>query len=372
VKEIHFTQTQRVVMDCTRRRFIEKAAKVTLITGLGSTSFWSCIHHPLEGKSLEETLQGERYAKIARPWDTIYGPPIQEYSKYGGPGDFAGHLRGGATPGVDYDVPKGTPLVPSIASFARQIERDEHGALYLLLMDIHSPSYLTYLGHIDASVVTEKFLVAGEIGRYLREGARALGRDEIVAISGNSGWGPRQYGYQQPPHLHYSLYYWDKGRRGLENLDPEKFGIDGGRPVFWDGTTRLDVRPEERRAYLEKTLHGFEETLGEWPRTRGVEELGGALREYYRLFEGKQGTQILNSKHFQDLRALLKKEVLEEKKYPPGTEPYAMMLKVLGYSTDEKQKVLLTLPFISPSLVGLYRKPVFEDRPLLKLEAVQG
>ena len=357
-------------MEYTRRRFIERATKLTLITGIGSSSLWACVHHPLQRKSIAATLEGEYYGELTRDWDPAYGPPIQEYSKYGGPGDFAGHLRGGATPGVDYDVPMGVPLVPSTASFTRQIERDKNGALYLLLMDVHSPSYLTYLGHIDASVVDENFLVAGEVGRYLRDGVRALGRNEIVAISGNSGWGPREYGYRQPPHLHYSLYYWEKGRRGLQNLDPEKFGIDGGRLVFWDGKTRLDVRPEERLTHLEETLDHLDETLGQWPRTRGMEELGGALTEHHRLFEGIRGNQILNSKHFHDLRALLKKVVLEGKKYPPGTEPYAMMLKVLGYSTDEQQKVILTLPFISPGLTGIYKEPDFEAGSFFRLVPV--
>jgi hypothetical protein len=347
-------------MEYTRRRFIERAAKLTLFAGIASLSPWACVHHPLQKKSIAATLQGEYYGELAGIWDPVYGPSIQEYSKYGGPGDFAGHLRGGATPGVDYDVPVGVPLVPSTASFARQIERDKNGALYLLLMDVHSPSYLTYLGHIDATVVDENFLVAGEVGRYLRDGARALGRDEIVAISGNSGWGPREYGYRQPPHLHYSLYRWEKGRRGLENIDPEKFGIDGGRLTFWDGKTRLDVVPEERLAHLEGTLNGFDKALGQWPGTHALEELGGALTEHHRLLKGIRGKQILDSKHFHDLRALLKKEVLEKKKYRPGTGPYAMMLEVLGYSTDEKQKVILTLPFISPGLQGTYREPVFE------------
>jgi hypothetical protein len=354
-------------MEYTRRRFIERVANLTLLTGLASSSLWACVRRPLRKKSIAETLQGGYYGKLTRNWDPIYGPSIQEYSKYGGPGDFAGHLRGGATPGVDYDVPMGVPLVPSTASFARQIERDKNGALYLLLMDVHSPSYLTYLGHIDASVVDEKFLVAGEVGRYLRDGARALRRDEIVAISGNSGWGPPEYGYRQPPHLHYSLYYWEKGRRGLQNLDPEKFGIDGGRLVFWDGKTRLDVRPEERLIHLEETLDRLDETLGQWPRIRWMEELGGALTEHHRLLRGTRGKEILDSKHFHDLRALLKKEVLERKKYPPGTEPYAMMLKVLGYSTDERQKLILTLPFISPGLVGMYKEPAFEVGPFYKL-----
>jgi hypothetical protein len=359
-------------MDCTRRGFISKATQLALITGFGGSSLWACAHHRLHERSLEETLRREQYAELTRNWDPIYGPPIQGYSKYGGPGDFAGHLRGDATPGVDYDVPMGVPLVASTASFARQIERDDHGALYLLLMDIHSPSYFSYLGHIDASVVDERFLVVGEIGRYLREGARALGRDDIVAISGNSGWGPREYGYRQPPHLHYSLYYWEKGRRNLENLDPEKFGIDGGRPVFWDGKTRLDMGPEERLSHLEETLEGLEETLVQWPRTGELQELGGTLTEHYHLFKGSRGKQILDSKHFHDFRALLKRKILEEKKYSPGTEPYKMMLKVLGYSTDEKQRVLLTLPFISPDLKGVYKKPVFGDGPFLKFLPAQG
>jgi hypothetical protein len=358
-------------MEYTRRAFIERVAKLTLITGIASSSPWACVHHPVQRKSIAGTLQDEYYGELTRDWDPVYGPSIQEYSKYEGPGDFAGHLRGGATPGVDYDVPVGVPLVPSTASFARQIERDKNGALYLLMMDVHNTAYLTYLGHIDASVVDEKFLIAGEVGRFLRDGARVLGRDEIVAISGNSGWGPREYGYRQPPHLHYSLYHWEKGRRGLENIDPEKFGIDGGRPVFWDAKTRLDVRPEERLTHLEETLDGFDKALGQWPRTHALEELGGALMEYHRLLEGTTGKQILDSKHFHDLRALLNKEVLEKKKYRPGTGPYAMMLKVVGYSTDEKQKVILTLPFISPGLQGTYRGPVFEAGPFFKLVPVQ-
>jgi hypothetical protein len=38
-----------------------------------------------------------------------------------------------------------------------------------------------------------------------------------------------------------------------------------------------------------------------------------------------------------------------------------MMLKILGYSTDENQKIILTLPFIAPGLEAFYRKPVYEE-----------
>ena len=83
--------------------------------------------------------------------------------------------------------------------------------------------------------------------------------------------------------------------------------------------------------------------------------------EYYRLLGDAKGRKILDSKHFQDMRALLKKVTLEEKAYRPGTRPYSLMLKILGYSTDENQKIVLTLPFIAPGLKGFYRKPVYEE-----------
>jgi hypothetical protein len=83
--------------------------------------------------------------------------------------------------------------------------------------------------------------------------------------------------------------------------------------------------------------------------------------EYHKLMGSPKGKKILDSKHFLDMRALVKKIVLEEKKYLPGTGPYTLMLKVLGYSTDEKQKILLTLPFIATGLAKIYKKPVFEQ-----------
>jgi hypothetical protein len=34
------------------------------------------------------------------------------------------------------------------------------------------------------------------------------------------------------------------------------------------------------------------------------------------------------------------------------------MLKVVGYSMDEQQEIILTLPFIAPGLVNVYEKLV--------------
>ena len=60
------------------------------------------------------------------------------------------------------------------------------------------------------------------------------------------------------------------------------------------------------------------------------------------------------------MRALLKRVTLEEKKYLPGTMPYTTMLRIVGYSTDERQKIILTLPFIAPGLEESYQRPVYE------------
>ena len=89
--------------------------------------------------------------------------------------------------------------------------------------------------------------------------------------------------------------------------------------------------------------------------------------QYRYLLGETKGRDILDSRPFQDLRALLKKVTLEEKRYRPGTRPYSMMLKILGYSTDENQKIILTLPFVAPGLEGFYKKAVYEEGEFFNL-----
>jgi hypothetical protein len=348
-------------MNCSRRDFLKKAGQAAIGMGLASPFVSGCAGPKIRKKKLEEILSPDSYARLTGDWDPVYGPSLQWFSRYKGRGDFQGHIRGDAVPGVDYDVPMYTPLVPMTASYLRQRTRDENGALYILLIDIFNPSYRIFFAHLDETLVEEKFLIAGDIMRYLGEGVRALGRGEIVALSGNSGFGPREYGYVQPPHLHLSLYYVNSKSNTMAYLDPEKHGIDRGKPVFWDGETLLDVKAEGRIALLELTLNNLGEELLSWPGTPELEELKGTLTEYHKRSESPKGKKILDSKHFQDMRSLIKKVVLEEKRYLPGTGPYSLMLKILGYSTDEEQKVILTLPFIAPGLAKIYKKPVFEE-----------
>jgi hypothetical protein len=329
-----------------------------LATGLTVLGTAACSSLPQGGlkKSLEESMSADQYFRLTRDWDPVYGPPIRWSSKYGGRANFDGHIHGQATPGVDYDVDIGTPLVPMKASYLRQATKDKHGSLYILLINQFYPSYRISFGHLDRIFPDEKHYFSGDVMRAKEEGAESLRREDVVALSGNSGMGRLENRYFQPPHLHITLYYLNYGRRTLAYLDPEKFGLDGRRPVFWDGETILDIEKEKRNLMLELILKNLKQEIEGWPKAYGLEELAGNVMEYGHLLTGAKGKEILDSKHFHDLRALLKKVTLEEKRFLPGTRPYSLMLKVVGYSMDESQEVILTLPFIAPGLVNFYKK----------------
>ena len=356
---------------CTRREFLKRAGKAGAAATMAGSFLLGCSRMGSH-KGRADALTGvNRYADLTKNWDPIYGPPIQPFSRYGGRGDFQGHSQGEATPGVDYDVVTGTPLVPLTTSYARRISRDTKGVLYILFVDALNPTYQIVLGHLEDVLIDEKYLLVGDIMKYLGQQVRALGRQEIVALSGSSGFGPKEYGWVQPPHLHLSLLHWNNEKRTLEDLDPEKHGFDGGRPVFFDGRAFLDVKAAKRLSWLENTLIEMEREVGQWPEGTEMKELEGSLMEHARLLGDERGGGILRSRHFQDLRALLKRVTLEEKRYLPGTGPYHLMLKVLGYSTDERQKIVLTLPFISPGLEKHYRKPDYSQGSFFPIGTVQ-
>jgi hypothetical protein len=340
----------------TRRAFLRSLgiAGLTLAGCAGKTSLYR--------RTPEETLAPDAYAGLSRDWDPVYGPPLQWYSRYGGPGDFERHLRAGAVPGLDYDVPKGTPLVPPLTSHVRQVDRDRHWSRYIVLRYAVDPSYLISFGHLQEAFVDKRHVVSIGPPGTSPQPARVVGRQEIVALSGNSGIGPseywREYWFAQPPHLHMSLHHRKPAGRDLEELDPNRFGIDGGRPAFWDGETPLDVAPADRPGLLEKALQALPAEAAGWATTKELGETASRLMEYARLAGKPRGKEIFDLPAFQDLRAFLKKITLEDKTFLPGSAPYSLMLRVLGYSTDERQPLILTLPFIAPGLQKYYGKPV--------------
>lgn len=346
--------------DLTRRDFLRETFQMVLGVSLFSQALWSCtgkfagsLNPKLNPK---ETFLYEYDERFLKYWDPVFGPPLRWSSAYGGPSHFQGHIQAGATPGVDYDVPMNTPLVPMMASYLRQATKDKHGSLYILLIHKYRPAYRISYGHLNKIFPDRRYFLQGEVKRAAEEGVRPLMRGQIVALSGNSGMGLLKNRFIHPPHLHVTLYYLNVENRTMAYLNPEKFGLDGGPPVFWDGETDLDVEPQKRIFRLEHTLKDLKEELRHWVGISDLEELRGTLLEYSRLLEGVEGRGILNSKHFLNMRALLKKVTLEEKKFLPGTRPYSLMLKIVGYSMDETQDIILTLPFIAPGLEMGYQK----------------
>jgi len=370
-KRTRETKSDVKIAGCSRREFLKEAGKAALAASLVGSSVSGCTNLFVDTTDVEWSIKKGLYNPPVESWDPVYGPPIQWYSRYGGPGDFQGHKRGGAVPGIDYDVPTGTPLVPPMTSYLRQIERDRNGALYILFYYIFDTAFRVSCAHLEEVLVDEEYILTGDIMKFLGKPTRALGRGEMIALSGNSGKGPTEYGGIQPPHLHLSLYYWNGEKRILENIDPEKFGFDRGRPVFWDGDTVLDVQTSQRPALLEKTVEHLEEEMDSWPETKNLPDLKGVLMEYRNFIGNSKGRAILDSKHFHDMRSLLKRVTLEEKKYGPGTGPYRLMMKIIGYSTDEKQKLILTLPFISPNLRKPFKKPNFKEGPFFTIQPAQ-
>ncbi len=351
--------------DLTRRDFLRRAGQAAIGLSLTHQTLWGCSGRFAGSLSPREAFLYEYDERILKHWDPIWGPPLRWASEYGGPSHFQGHIWGGATPGVDYDVPMNTPLVPMMGSYLRQATKDKHGSLYVLLIHPHRPSYRISYGHLNKVLLDRRYFLQGEIRRAEEDGVKPLTRKQIIALSGNSGTGLLKNQFIHPPHLHITLYYLNMENRTLAYLDPEKFGLDGGPPVFWDGETDLDVQPQERMLRLELTLQTLKEELNRWIGISELDELRGTLLEYHRLLSGVKGQEMLHSEPFQNMRALLKTVTLKEKRFVPGTRPYSLMLKIVGYSTDENQEIILTLPFMAPGLGMNYRKePVQGNVPL--------
>jgi len=353
----------------TRRELLKSTGKTAVVVGLSGTSFPDSVFG-LGRKSLKDTLSPENYNRMTKKWDPIYGPLLSGISEYGGLNNYDGHKKqkGMLTPGTDYDVGSGTPLVPATPGFVSVIMRGRMGALILGIYLLSNFRYVVEYVHLDDILLDYSFedkekIMAGEPFRVLQN-------NEPVAISGNTGKGVD--GGILPPHLHVNLLYF-ANKDSKDFLDFEKYRLDGGKPIFWDGETWLGTSQSKRLGRLESTLQSLELTLESWKGDKSLEELAGKLKDYYNNFKDLSGTQILDSKHFQDLRALLKRVTLEGKDYIPETKPYSLAQKVLAYSMVQpyyNQPIIVCLPFISPQLVSMYKvkKPVYEEGPFYILK----
>jgi len=327
-----------------RREFLYVSSILT--AGGAATLAFGCF-----ARNVKESF--DNYPELTKEWDPVFGPPVAHGKFYHGRHDFKGHKSnseyGATSPGVDYDVPIGTPIVPTSNSLLRKLTTGSRGAKTIWLRDKEKRWYWSVYSHLSRYIIDNRYkkLLKGHDQRLIK-------RNEIIALSGSSG--------TPEPHLHLGLYHIDYPMMDREYVDPEKYGIDGGKLVFWDGKTDLDKKFYPRVEALERTIKDLEQELATWKEVNhDKEELRGNIKEHGRFLRDNNWIEILDSNHFDEIKKLLKRVTLEEKTFIPGTEPYSLMLKVLGYSAEEKQEIIQTLPFISPNLVSLYKEPIYKE-----------
>lgn len=342
----------------SRRDFLVKGARAVAGAAIGASALGSGGCATTGGlsfgwKSIEERLKPENYSIWTKNWDPVHGPDLCIVWQYGGRADFKGH--GNSSPGLDYDVRTRTPLVPAFVGFIAGIGVTTRASgLTLSIRSLANPNYLVSYLHLDGAVVSNDFITQTRSDKPFR----VLKLNEIVALSGNSGvfkGGP------QPQHLHFML---QRKHEYDEYLDPEKHGLDGEWPVFGDGETRVDLPERQKIPRLEKKLETLVQEVSSWPGE--LYEIKGRLIENHRLMGDVKGNKIVDSKHFQENRALLKKFTVEDKTYLPGTKPYSMMLALVAYSMVppySNQPVILSLPFIAPGITHKYQMPVYKKGP---------
>ena len=137
----------------TRREFLEKSGRIALGAGAGFVLGANLLNSS-GCVSLEKSLKD--YKNITKNWDPVYGPSLLYFSRYGGRADFKGHIIGGARPGVDYDVPIGTPIVPSANAFLQKISYTERGLGTSLRHTV--AGYKTSYGHLSKNIVDKKYV----------------------------------------------------------------------------------------------------------------------------------------------------------------------------------------------------------------------
>lgn len=354
----------------TRREFLELSGAYAAAATLPGLVYPR--HANAEKYPLAEILKPENYKKATSHWHPIFGPSVETSSIYGGRADFAAHRRYfGEGGGLDFYAHEGTPLVPPAAGMVMNVPPRSHrsglGVRLLhekMRVNYPDPGMITSEFYHLYSVLVQSQFIFQQTAYENNARFSFLRRNEIFALSGATGEGMFQG--KQHPHAHWETWK-RKDAYGVvpyEAFDQETCGIDKDFPlVFWDGKTVLDILRNDQFRLLRHTVGKYsQKDLVGWEETHNQQELAGKLADLAKKAMkqwGKEvkGKDLLDSKHFIDMKALIKDEVLRKERYQPGSGPYTAMLEILGHGKDPKQDIIFTLPFISPNLVGLYRKP---------------
>lgn len=301
--------------------------------------------------------------------DLVRGPPLLEHPTTHLPSDFEHHIKQGWSGGrgaVDYDVPIGTPIVPT-ASVNRSRTFFESIGGYTLAT-IHPGFFVSSYVHLSdyTKIVSEGTPWISPSGYEYK--TKDIDKLKVTAFSGNSGRGPE--GRAEPPHLHFQVSRLSEGNE-IESLNPFELGIDadkpikgyadrfgksyGGRPVYWDSTTYINAinRFGKESSLVSKRGAMLKETLDTLDKRMRESDLDEATKK--ELINRKNKPEELRD--YLGFRVLTPKKIQDGKgiyEFKPSSLMYELMLKV--YSSLSKQEFIATLPFIYPELKPIYQK----------------
>jgi hypothetical protein len=349
--------------DPERRRFLKHVAVLAGLIASGQLNI-SCAtaQEPV-------TYQGKTYSDweaylLTQDW--IRGPKLLIHPSTGLPSDFEHHIKQGWNKGfggIDYDVPIGTPIVPTADTFRTRTKYHRSGGNELFLVHRHKPRLplVSWYTHLDkyADIISDGKLVARVGGAEIKD--QELDKLKIVAFSGMTGSFTIRHGI---PHLHFQITEVQGGGQigqGIQispGLDPFQYGIDVNkpfdeyagkrvaRPVYWDGKTEIPLQVNRRKKLLQQSSDTLDKRVRESDLDKETkDELlkrnnnPEALRDYLGMLvltkhAGKDGK--LNYRHL------------------PGSKPYAWMLEI--FSRTSNQELIAMLPFISPFVKEAYQQ----------------
>lgn len=349
-----------------RREFLAHSAKnvgqfLAMLAGLGylTQSTTSCA--PIGGSiRMHADKDWELYL---RKQDLIRGPPLLIHPSTGLPSDFQHHQGQWINRGwgaVDYNVPIGTPIVPT--ANARSLLVDIAEGFNQVLFLIHPNRYNSQYGHLDG--YTEIINQGKEVTRTSPATGRTylfkdqnINKSIIIGFSGNRGIGPALRSLD--PQLHFEI------RRYAEeilSLNSFELGIDAekpldeylsstgkkraARPVYWDGKTAIYRAPQDRSRGLQQTLDTLDKRVKE-------SNLDSETKDELL----KRHNNPLELRDYLGMRVLQKKQDKERNlvyEFRPGSLMYALMLEF--YTRTSKQEFIAMLPFIYPELKHIYQK----------------
>ena len=212
-------------------QIINPARAALLLTALAAgVSQTACTIATVEGNKLGKDMGLEerlhQYLKYvdaaikAGTWDKVYGPSLSRHALYGHIQDFEGHkltaIKNGkdsqGAGSVDYDVPKGTPVVAIHLFYCHEVGNHYIGGLFVrATYTLRNTGVYSHLSDI-----------------LIKEGQQAT-RGTIIGLSGDTGEGFRKVGISMPEHLDLALY--ERGKV-ITPVNPFNYGEEGGKPKF--------------------------------------------------------------------------------------------------------------------------------------------